>query len=118
MPRMHSRVVVCGSPASFTGWRSIAHRYMSGCGEEVIFISEVLIACSEERSQQVAALRREKSRSPCNWISSMSDRINFSRRMSTLFLLDMKGGIVPHSQCHIFFIGNIIERDRKNCKEK
>lgn len=40
MPRIHSRVVVCGSPASFAGWRSIAHRYMCGCGEEVIFISE------------------------------------------------------------------------------
>lgn len=49
--------------------------------------------CGEESSQQVAALRREKSRSPCNWISSMLDRINFSRRISTLFLLDMKGGI-------------------------
>ena len=93
MPRKHSRVVVCGSPTSFAGWRSIAHRYMCGCGEEVIFISEVLIECSEESSQQGTALRREKSRSLCNWISSMPDRINFSRRISTLFLLDMKGGI-------------------------
>lgn len=93
MPRMHSRVVVCGSPASFAGWRSIAHRYMCGCGGEVIFISEVLIECGKESSQQGTALRREKSRSPCNWISSMPDRINFSRRISTLFLLDRKGGI-------------------------